>query len=324
MIIRARKLLCLGFIGFSMVACLLDVRPSYGQEIWFSPRSGPGHSQDFYRLFESGAPWKKAASHLKAFELSIQLETGASDEELKKVIDGLRGRQVALALDMLPLTGRGDRVAPNGCGFHVEGYAASLQSLSVAQHFKALGADVVYFDMDEPLYYGHFFNGVNACHSSIDELIADVAEKVKQLRSQFPDVKIGDAEPIIAVTKFGLADLEKWLDAFQVATGERLSFLRLDIDWTAQWQPQVIAVAQLLKRKGVDLQVIYNGSDRDKSDEEWTSRAVANANAFEAAVKPDAVVIQSWAAYPKHVLPETDPTTMTGLINQYLSMRSLH
>jgi hypothetical protein len=51
---------------------------------------------------------------------------------------------------------------------------------------------------------------------------------------------------------------------------------------------------------------------------------VANANAFEAAVKPDAVVIQSWAAYPKHVLPETDPTTMTGLINQYLSMRSLH
>ncbi len=324
MIIRSRKLLFLGSIACSALACLLHVRPSYGQEIWFSPRSGPGYAEDFYRLFESGAPWQQAASHVKAFELSIQLETGASDEDLKKVIDGLRERHIALALDMLPLTGRGERVAPNGCGFHVEGYAASLQSLAVAKRFKALGGDVVYFDMDEPLYYGHFFNGTNACHSSLDELIADVAEKVKQVRSQFPEVKIGEAEPIMAVTKFGLADLEKWLDAFQVATGKPLSFLRLDMDWTAEWQPQVIAVAQLLKRKGVQLQVIYNGLDRDRSDEEWTSHAVANANAFEAAVKPEVVVIQSWATYPKRVLPETDPKTMTGLINQYLSTRSVH
>ena len=121
MILKARKLLFLGSISCSMLACLLHVRPSYGQEIWFSPRSGPGYAEEFYRLFESGAPWQNAASQVKAFELSIQLETGASDEELKKVIAGLRERHIALALDMLPLTGRGDRVAPNGCGFHVEG-----------------------------------------------------------------------------------------------------------------------------------------------------------------------------------------------------------
>jgi hypothetical protein len=323
MTIRARKLLFLGCIACSALAGSLTVRPSYGQEIWFSPRSGPGYAEDFYRLFDSGAPWQKAASHVKAFELSIQLETGASDEDLKKVIDGLRERHIALALDMLPLTGRGERVAPHGCGFHVEGYAAPLQSLSVAKRFKALGGDVVYFDMDEPLFYGHFFNGTNACHSPVDELIADVADKVKQVRSQYPEVQIGEAEPIMAVTQFGLADLEKWLDAFQAATGKPLSFLRLDMDWTAQWQPQVIAVAQLLKRKGVQLQVIYNGFDRDGSDQAWISHAVAHAQAFEAAVKPGVVVIQSWATYPKRVLPETDPSTMTGLIDQYLSMRHL-
>ncbi len=321
MTMSVRKLFFFASLACSMLACLLHVRPSYGQEIWFSPRSGRGYAEDFYRLFDSGAPWQKAASQVKAFELSIQLETGASDEQLKKVIDGLRERHIALALDMLPLTGRGERVAPNGCGFHVEGYAAALQSLAVAKRFKALGGDVVYFDMDEPLFYGHFFNGTNACHSSVDELIADVADKVKQVRGQFPEVQIGEAEPIMAVTEFGLADLEKWLDAFQAATGKPLSFLRLDMDWNAQWQPQVIAVAKLLKRKGVQLQVIYNGLDRDRSDEEWTSHAVANANAFEAAVKPEVVVIQSWATYPKRVLPETDPRTMTGLINKYLSMR---
>src|ERR1019366_8727288 len=117
-----------------------------------------------------------------------------------KIIDGLRERHIALELDMLPLTGRGNYIAPNGCGFLVEGYAAPLQSIWVAKRFKALGGDVLFFTMDEPLYYGHFFNGTNACHNSVDELIADAAEKINQVRSQFPGVEIGEAEPIIAVT----------------------------------------------------------------------------------------------------------------------------
>jgi hypothetical protein len=322
MAISGRELLIVVFIGCSLVACLLVAHPSEGQEIWFSPHSGPDYAEDFYRLFDSGAPWQKAATHVKVFGLSIQLETDASDEQLKKVIDGLRERHIALELDMLPLTGRGNYIAPTGCGFLVEGYAAPLQSIWVAKRFKALGADVVSFTMDEPLYYGHFFNGTNACRSSVEELIVDAAKKIKQVRSQFPEIEIGEVEPIIAVTRSGLAELEKWLDGLKAATGRPLSFLRLDMNWAAQWQPQVIAVAQLLKRKGVQLQIIYNGSDHDTSDQEWTSRALMNANAFEAAVKPDVVVIQSWTPHPKRVLPETDPTTMTGLINQYLSMRS--
>lgn len=318
---RTSELLIVAFVGCSLLACFVFARPSYGQEIWFSPRSGPAYADDFYRLFDGSAPWQKAASHVKVFGLSIQLETDATDEQLKRIIDGLRGRRIALELDMLPLTGRGNYIAPNGCGFLVEGYAAPLQSIGVAKRFKALGGDVFSFTMDEPLYYGHFFSGTNACHSPVEQLVADAAEKIKQVRSQFPDVEIGEAEPIPAVTKSGLADLEKWLDGLQAATGKPLSFLRLDINWAAQWQPQVIAVAQLLKRKGVQLQIIYNGSDHDTSDQEWTSRALANANAFEAVVKPDVVVIQSWSPYPKRVLPETDPTTMTGLINQYVSSR---
>jgi hypothetical protein len=62
--------------------------------------------------------------------------------------------------------------------------------------------------------------------------------------------------------------------------------------------------------QSVNLQIIYNGSGHDSSDEEWTSRARTNAIAFEAAVKPDAVAFVNWTIYPKHLLPETDPTTM--------------
>jgi hypothetical protein len=314
-----------GVIGWALLACLLQACPSYAQSIWFSPRSGGAYAEDFYRLFDSNAPWQKTASHVDAFELSIQLETGASDEQLKKVIDGLRDRHIALALDMLPLTGRGEKVAPNGCGFHVEGYAAAPQSLNVATHFKTLGAEVSYFDMDEPLFYGQFFNGTNACHSPIPDLIADIAEKVKQVRSQFPEVQIGETEPVTAILKAGgLGVLEQWLDAYQTATGKPLSFLRLDMDWNASWQSQVAAVAALLKRKGVALQVIYNGADRDGSDQEWTAHALANAQAVESTVKPDGVVIQSWATFPKHSLPESDPNTMTGVLNRYLATRGMH
>ena len=32
----------------------------------------------------------------------------------------------------------------------------------------------------------------------------------------------------------------------------------------------------------------------------------------------DQVVFQTWVSYPDHVLPETDPTSMTGIVLNYL------
>ena len=303
-----------------LLACSLHVSPSHGQQIWFSPRSAPAYAEEFHGLFKPDAPWKKAASHVAAFELSIQLETQASDEQLKEVIDGLRAKHIALALDMLPLTGRGNRIAPSGCGFQVEGYASAMQSLAVAKRFRSLGADVTYFDMDEPLYFGHFFEGTNACRTSLGDLMADVSQKIRQVSAQYPNAQFGEAEPIVAITRSGLVDLEHWLDTFQSATGKPLAFLRLDIDWKAPWQGPVAEVARLLKRKGVRLQVIYNGSPRDTSDAAWISHAFGNAMAFETITTPDDVVIQSWDTYPKRFLPETDATTMTGLIDSYVGV----
>jgi hypothetical protein len=304
----------------SLLTSLISAAPASAQQIWFSPRSGPAYADEFYRLFDRDAPWQHAASHVAAFELSIQLETSAPDEQLKKVIAGLQERHIPLALDMLPLTGRPD----HSCGQQVEGYAAAGQSAMVARHFKSLGAQVAYYDMDEPLFYGHFFNGANACHSAIAELASDVAAKVKQVQAEYPDAQIGETEPVMAVTKQGLAELEQWLDAYQAATGKPLAFFRFDMDWNAPWQRQVDAVAKLLRRKGVKLQVIYNGSDRDGSDEQWTAHALGNARAIESVVRPDAIVIQSWATYPKRFLPESDPHSMTGLINGYSAIHGAH
>src|SRR3989304_10093845 len=39
--------------------------------------------------------------------------------------------------------------------------------------------------------------------------------------------------------------------------------------------------------------------------------------------RPDHVVLQSWMDHPDRVLPESDPTTFTGLIDRYLGTRTL-
>jgi hypothetical protein len=281
------------------------------QDIWLVPKYD---AVDFMALFEPNAPWSKAAAHVKAFELSAAALGKASDQGLQTIFAGLRERHIALALDMLPLK------PGAGCGFHVEGYSAAGQTLSFAQHVKALGGSPAYYDMDEPLFYGHQYNGANACHTDLNTLAQDVAEKVKQVRGMFPDVKIGESEPL-AVAQDGTAALEQWLDAYQRAVGEPLGFMRLDMDWQGPWRQRVPAIAQLLRRKGVAVQVIYNGSGQDKSDDEWVSHAADHAKAFEGVVKPDSVAIQTWNPHPTHVLPDSDPRTLTGLVNAYVGQR---
>jgi hypothetical protein len=316
MLNKTKKLLMTVAVILSSAITPLAVQCSYGQDVWLVPKGGPGGAEDYNDLFVPRAPWTRAATRVKAFELSIKVLTTSSDAELKQIFDGLRERHIALALDMLPLTG-----GPDKCGFHVEGYSAAGQTRSIARRVKALGGEPQFYDMDEPLYYGHFYDKQNACHSSIEDVAADAGEKVKELRSIFPAVEVGESEPIQDITRDGFGDLKKWLEAFQTASGEPLSFLRLDMNWNADWRKGVTALAQLLSAKGVRLQIIYNGSGRDRSDEEWTSHALANARAFESVLKPDAVAIQTWNAFPKHVLPETDPKTLTGLVDQYIALR---
>jgi hypothetical protein len=85
---------------------------------------------------------------------------------------------------MLPLSANWAR-----CGVGVEGYSSEGQSLVIARQLKALGADVRYYGMDEPLYFGHVFDKKNACHSSIPDLANDVGNKVRMVQSVFPSAR---------------------------------------------------------------------------------------------------------------------------------------
>jgi hypothetical protein len=305
-------------LGLSMLA-----GHGYAQEIWFAPNSAPGGQRDFMDLFRANAPWQQAASQISIFGLSMELMSRGSDADLIKIGNDLHQRGIGVALDMLPLSGPPGPNIPQ-CGYHVEGYSSPGETAVVARRMKALGFDPRYYGMDEPLYYGHIYDGPNACHSSIQDIARDVATKVKQVQAVFPGIMVGDSEPFMAfASDKGLSNLEQWFDAYKKEVGQPLAFLAIDMDWKAAWRERLPAFTELLNREGVRLIPIYNGNDTAKSDQEWISQAIDNFKAFEASVAPQpaAVAIQTWVGHPTLLLPDTDPLTLSGLVNQYVAWK---
>jgi hypothetical protein len=272
-------------------------------------------------LFQPDAPWQQAASHVKVFSISsAKLMDPSVAKDLPNILADLRRRQIALDIGLLPLSGMGE----GNCGYRIEGYSAPGQPLSYARRLKAAGAEVSYFSMDEPLYYGHVSNLKGTCHTSIADLVKDVALKVKQVQSVYPGVGFGDVEPMGIPYANWLADLEQWFDAYQAATGQPLAFFRVDMQWNGPyWQAQMQQLGRLLQRKGIPLQVIYNGAGNAGSDEAWIAQATSHYKQYETSglPHPDAVNFQCWTQNPTHSLPESDPRTMTGLIDQYVQWK---
>ena len=177
-------------------------------------------------------------------------------------------------------------------------------------------------------YFGHIYNGPNACHTPVPDIAKEIAENLRQVRTVFPQAQFGDGEPIpvpnVPLATW-LADLATFFDVYQASSGQKLAFFRLDIGWTSPWQRYIPPLVQLLHQKGIPLQVIYDAGmpDANISDERAVASTIANYKTYELGGRspPDVALIQFWTKYPSHVLPETDPRTTTYLINQYVKWR---
>jgi hypothetical protein len=292
------------------------------QDIWFVPKSGRAPVADFMALFEPDAPWKSAASHVAVFGMGLPPpKTPGADEKLTQIFADLRRRNIGLSITLAPLSSTHPTADGQRCGYHVEGYGAETGPLHDAQWIKSLGGEPQYFEMDEPLYFGHVYTGPNACSSTIDEIVDDVAKQVRRIKSIFPNAKIGDGEPAGFPSETWLDDVENFITKFHAVTGQDLAFFRLDVGWGYAWRDKVQALSRVLRRHGIPLQVIYNGSGRDKTGQEWIEHAIEHAKEFERIVVPDAVSIQCWTTYPDHLLPETDRSALTSLINRYVEWK---
>ncbi len=282
---------------------------------------GPTHpyngSTDFMGLFEPDAAWTVAASHLDVFKLYGEwVAYRASDGELAKAVADIRRRGLALAVEVGPLD------PPTGCGQGVEGFAGADEGNLIARRIQDAGGRIDVLALDEPFYFATVYDGQQACHWSAEETARAIAGYVETMRIPFPDVVVGDTEPLTAES--GPAVQEGWLSTFREVNGFDLSFLHLDVDWSRPaWPDDVAEVADFGRSFGVDVGLIYTGNAFDATDQEWVSAAGERVKAYEvtAGRTPDHVLFQSWHDRPDAVLPETTEFTFTNFVDVYFEDR---
>jgi hypothetical protein len=275
----------------------------------------PGEASDYLELFDDAAPWPRAAQHVQVFKTSTQYLLNAPDEALRKMFAGLRRRGIALAFEGL-MQPRHD-----ACGQGVEGYSAPGAIGAAAARVRRLGGTIAAVAMDEPLWFGHHAQGPHTCAASIDAVARGVAENVAALRAVFPAARVGDIEPLDPTAPDAWADeIARFGAAFQAASGTPLDFVHADVDWNGPWRPALAALARRLRADRIAYGVIYNGDPQDDFDESWTGHATARFETVEAEpdLAPNQAILQTWMVHPLHMLPETVPGTMTGLVLSYV------
>lgn len=298
--------------------------------LWFAPRSQllllP--APDFMTLFKPKAAWPKAASRVKIFKLYSQFVHNASDTDLRTVITSLQQRKIALAMEYGFLNRRNPALCGGkgpDCGL-VEGFAGEFLAGDLAR-LKRLGADLRYVAMDEPLWFGNYKDIPGAPQAPVSAVAQDVATQVATLHQYYPNAQVGDIEPIKG--DGGPADwadqIMQWADAYKAATGQPLAFFHTDVAWRGTgFSEQLSGLHAKFKAAGIPFGIIYNGN-MDDAALQWMAAAEKAFAVIEnnPANVPEHAILQSWHPQPLYALPETQPGTMTSLINRYAAAETV-
>lgn len=293
---------------------------------WFAPLppmpTHPGRmftgSDDFLDLFKPDVPWSAAQSYLHVFKLYGEwVAYHASDAELRTAVEAIRRMGLALAVEAGPLD------PPPECGQGIEGFAGTDEGRLIANRILNAGGRIDLIALDEPLFFASIYDGENACRWDAEKVAAEVGEYVSVMRGYFPEIAIGDTEPLAGAST--PRSYTAWLETFRQVNGYDLAFLHMDIDWgRTTWPGDVKQIEDFGRSFGVPVGIIYNGNFNDPSDEAWLSIAGERVLRYEDQTggRPEHILFQSWHDKPDRVLPESEPYTFTGFIRTYFEDRA--
>lgn len=317
----------LGAIGGGLLALLGYHADGQAQTptIWFgavsnlqAPR-GFSTDPDYPQLFTNPDAWGGALSHIKVFKVVHHYIERAPEADVRRMFTFLRAHNIAVAAVF-------GMVTAEGCGRRVEGMAHGPRAVErQAERFRDLGADVRYIVADEPLTFGHYFSKGDACRFSIEQVAQSYAENIRLAKSVFPNAVVVDTE---ATTELNSPDeLSQWFDLLRQQLGPAApTRLHLDIQWDRDdWSEKVGWIINTAQAHGLSYGIIYHGTARDRSDGAWMGAVKSHIVDFERSVRqrPADVVLQSWNEFPSHVLPESDPTALTSLVDWYCTHSSV-
>jgi hypothetical protein len=297
-------------------------------QIWFSigGQGKPETYQSWDTLFyQPDAPWPEFMNHVTAVGILTQVLAQISDGNLAKVVAKLKQKHIALGVEMLA-----QAYDPPGCGGGVEGYFPTNQVTQLAAKLKRAGAEVAYIVMDEPLWFGHYFDGPHACHSSIENVADRVAENLNEYLKVFPNAIIGDGEPFPAITNQPAwrDDYRHWLAAFRTKTGRALAFTTVDINWGhTEWPQGLQAFVSFARDVHMPVGIIFNAAPPNKNmtNEEWLNDAQRNLVYIEKTLglMPRWAVFASWVRFPGRAISVTDGLGEDYLVKQYLRLHGV-
>jgi hypothetical protein len=323
------------FLAILFTSSLL-ICSAQAQEIWFAPPAAP-HSTHLHRavdlmdLFKPDAPWQEAASHVKVFQLAGAYLSHAPQEEIDTVVADLNRRHIPIAL-VVGVMDVGPKSTNPPCGGlgQVEGYGTPQLARAISEKIRKAGGVIRFIAMDEPLWFGHYFKGrpggQPGCQSSVAQILELIKGPLSVYAESFPNIVVGDTEPTdIAEQNHWKEDVSEWVSGFRNQMGHPLAFMHLDIPFNRPGEEgfavEFYRYAERLRQQNLlaTIGVIYNGTPSDTSDESWIQDAKKHIHLIEDknGLHPDRVLIQSWEAYPQHVLPESSPGSLTGLVNFY-------
>ena len=273
----------------------------------------------YLQMFEPGAPWKVSGAGLTVFKTSTQEVQNGTDAELRSMFAALRERQIKFAVEMGLLSG-----TPGGCGKATEGFNAIGVPRKVLERVKALGGVVDYVAMDEPVIYGHrpvpTRNG--GCQYPLPDMADMVAAQVKSLREVFPDLLVGDIEPVgggpdgAPVNR----DIVQFAALLRQRTnGVAPAFFHADMQWATPGTMQTFEqLAQMLHARHIPVGVICNGGGKGITNgKQWVANAIQRCGTVhqDGRIAADTYIVQTWEALPNKMLPENDPGSLTfGLL----------
>jgi len=307
-------------------------------QLWLSSVPVKG----YMNLFATPAQWPVGLSKLRVLKLTTAFADSTGDNTLATIIEFTNQHKIALALE-----GEMQTPDPNGCGTGIESYYPRGKMKQLAARIKSLGGILSYIAMDEPLWYGHFATstsqpGARVCLATIDQVAANVAHAIAEVREIFPDVAVGDIEPVSSLyaDRASSSDrpiaLQHWIDAFARASGRPLAFVHFDIVWAhttpgtfnasenQYWSRQLALSVQLVRDNRIRVGIIYNGRAQDTHNVSWTNHAIYRYQTIEEqlSIKPDDAIIQTWEPHPDQIVPETTPGTLTNLLRSYIEWHS--
>ena len=297
---------------------------------WFTPR------EDFLGMLVTGKTWDQllpqwsnAAPHIQAIRLPTTVLMNIPDATLQSMVQAMDAHGMAFALEI----GSTNWYNEAACGAGVESYSDPGTANAAVQKLMNAGAKLSAILLDEPLYFGHYYTGANACQSSIADLARRNAVIVRVFTAAFPNVTIADIEPfpVLSMQPNWAADYATWLQAFYAQSGSTISILHMDFDWDqpSLYQyliyPSSTAIAGLAQQiapvaraYGLKLGMIMNGSASSTSDAAWVQTAQFHIDAIMASgIAPDQVLFETWSTPPSKTIPETDPTSLSSLIDYF-------